>query len=89
MSNLIERLKSAVTALRVMFKYAEAHAVEDAIAALQANEDKAEVIKRFDAALQAKQAKIDALMWEFCPDEMTSEQITEWKKHQALSGEGG
>jgi predicted RNase H-like nuclease (RuvC/YqgF family) len=46
-------------------------------------------IQRLDAALRAKQAKIDALMWEFCPDEMTSEQITEWKKHQALSGEGG
>jgi hypothetical protein len=46
-------------------------------------------IQRLDAALRAKQAKTDALMWEFCPDEMTSEQITEWKKHQALSGEGG
>lgn len=30
----------------------------------------------------AQQAKIDALMFEFCPDEMSAEQITEWAKHQ-------
>ena len=28
------------------------------------------------------QAKIDALMLEYCPDEMTEEQIAEWEKHQ-------
>lgn len=28
------------------------------------------------------QAKIDALMLEYCPDEMTTEQIENWKRHQ-------
>jgi len=33
-------------------------------------------------ALDAKQAQIDALILEYCPDEMTEEQIEEWRKHQ-------
>lgn len=32
--------------------------------------------------IEAKQARIDSLMLEFCPDEMTEEQIFEWGKHQ-------
>lgn len=39
-----------------------------------------------DAA--SKQAKIDELMLEFCPDEMTDEQITEWAKHQVPAPKG-
>ncbi len=31
------------------------------------------------------QAKIDALMFEYCPDEMTPEQIAEWGRNQAPS----
>lgn len=32
--------------------------------------------------IAAKQAKIDALMFEFCPDKLTAEQIAKWSKHQ-------
>lgn len=32
--------------------------------------------------INSKQAKIDALMLEYCPDEMTPEQLEEWEKHQ-------
>jgi hypothetical protein len=32
--------------------------------------------------LDARQAKIDALMLEFCPDEMTADQLENWKRHQ-------
>jgi len=32
--------------------------------------------------LDAKQAKIDALMLEHCPEEMTPEQVTNWEKNQ-------
>ena len=32
-------------------------------------------------ALDDKQAKIDALMFEFCPGEMSAEQKAEWAKH--------
>ena len=32
------------------------------------------------------QAKIDALMLEYCPDEITPEQIENWKRHQVSAG---
>ena len=35
-----------------------------------------------EAQLASKQAKIDALMFEYCPDEMTDEQVEEWCRHQ-------
>src|SRR5688500_547471 len=38
-------------------------------------------------AIEAKQAKIDALMLEFCPGEMSAEQRAEWEKHQRPSAE--
>jgi hypothetical protein len=34
------------------------------------------------------EAKIDALMFEYCPEEMSLEQIMEWKKHQRPVQEG-
>jgi len=34
-------------------------------------------------AIESLQAKIDALMLEYCPDEMTKEQLTNWAEHQA------
>lgn len=34
----------------------------------------------------ALQAKIDSLMMEYCPSEMTAEQIEEWGKHQKSAG---
>ena len=37
--------------------------------------------------LASKQARIDALMFEHCPDEMTEEQVAEWKKHQVVKEE--
>jgi len=37
----------------------------------------------------AKQAEIDRLMLEFCPNEMTPEQIEEWGKHQRLASAQG
>lgn len=37
----------------------------------------------------AKQAMIDSLMREFCPEEMTKDQIENWKKHQVPFDEKG
>lgn len=37
---------------------------------------------RLREELAAKQAKIDNLMLEYCPDEMTPEQMAEWAKYQ-------
>ena len=34
------------------------------------------------AELESLQCKIDALMLEYCPDEMTEEQKVEWARHQ-------
>ena len=39
-----------------------------------------------ETQISAKQARIDELMWEYCPSEMTSEQIDEYSKHQTLAG---
>ena len=39
-------------------------------------------IQELEAEVAAKQAKIDALMMEFCPEDVTEEQYEEWAKHQ-------
>lgn len=39
-------------------------------------------LKELEAEVAAKQAKIDELMLEYCPDEMTPEQIEEWGRNQ-------
>ena len=44
-------------------------------------EDVESLVKK-NAALQAK---IDELMLEYCPDEMTPEQIAEWERNQSPS----
>ena len=41
-----------------------------------------------EAKLKQAQAKIDALMLEYCPDEMTPEQMAEWERHQKSYGMG-
>jgi hypothetical protein len=38
--------------------------------------------KKLEIELGYKQAVIDSLMLEYCPEEMTEHQITEWEKHQ-------
>lgn len=42
-----------------------------------------------DAAAGSLQARIDALMLEHCPDEMTPEQIAEWERHQVPVRDAG
>lgn len=44
--------------------------------------DAAAIIRDLRSAVAAKQARIDALMLEYCPDEMTPEQVAEWARHQ-------
>lgn len=39
-------------------------------------------IANLKSALESKQAKIDALMLEFCPGEMPAAQVGNWAKHQ-------
>lgn len=52
---------------------------------IQENVDFTEVrIAEIQKKLDAIQAQIDALMFEYCPDEMTKEQVDEWAKHQKL-----
>ena len=36
------------------------------------------------AAWNFQQAKIDQLMLEYCPKEMTEDQVAEWAKHQQV-----
>lgn len=42
--------------------------------------------KKWREIAEARQAQIDRLMLEYCPDEMTPEQIAEWSKHQRPAG---
>lgn len=39
-------------------------------------------IEQLEREAHAKQAHIDRLMLEYCPDEMTPEQVEEWGRHQ-------
>ena len=57
---------------------ADAIALADAYAALQ--EQNSSLSRR----IESHQARIDALMLEFCPDEMTAEQKAEWAGHQRI-----
>ena len=57
---------------------ADAIALADAYATLQ--EQNAGLLRR----IESHQARIDALMLEFCPDEMTAEQKAEWASHQRV-----
>lgn len=49
---------------------------------LQAQPAEAKHIQRLESENEAMQAKIDALMLEFCPGEMTAEQLERWASHQ-------
>lgn len=42
----------------------------------------ADEIESLRSQVEAKQAEIDSLMFEYCPDDMTPEQIAEYEKHQ-------
>lgn len=40
------------------------------------------IINELRVEVARKQAEIDRLMLEYCPDEMTAEQLAEWSAHQ-------
>ena len=42
-------------------------------------------IDKMQQEIDSLQAKIDSLMLEYCPDEMTDEQLTNWANHQRVS----
>lgn len=42
-------------------------------------------IRKLKEKVGSQQAKIDELMWEYCPSEMTPEQIAEYERHQVLA----
>lgn len=41
-----------------------------------------ETLETLQRTVDAQQAAIDKLMFEFCPEEMTTEQLERWKKSQ-------
>ena len=47
--------------------------------------DPLKVINKLHRRADALQAKIDSLMLEYCPDEMTEEQLTNWASCQRVS----
>jgi len=69
-------------------KYINAHTAQAVAAAREEGntqgwvECEADMQPEFDAKLAAKQAEIDRLMLEFCPAEMSAEQMATWESHQ-------
>ena len=51
----------------------------------EANEYAVSEIARLVKLNRHLQARIDQLMLEYCPDEITPEQITNWQAHQVRS----
>lgn len=45
-----------------------------------------DILEQTRREVSAKQAQIDRLMIEYCPEEMTPEQIENWKRHQVPAG---
>ncbi len=45
-----------------------------------------DTIEQQKSDIESLEAKIDALMLEFCPEDMTKEQMDNWEKHQIPSG---
>lgn len=74
-----------------------AERAEARAASAQGNADRqAEIARQFEieaaqskARAAAAQAKIDALMLEFCPNEMTPEQIACWEQNQVIAQKEG
>lgn len=62
----------------------ERHAEKEQLAALISGQP---VEDPRDAKIASLQAKIDALMLEYCPDEITLEQMEEWASHQVRTQE--
>lgn len=55
----------------------------DLIGAVVAERDAAlATLREAEKDAQSKQAQIDSLMFEYCPSEMTPEQVEEWGRHQ-------
>lgn len=51
-------------------------------------EQSEDVVQCLLKELDAKQAELDRVMFEHCPDEMTQEQIENWKRHQVVEPTG-
>ena len=73
-------LEQAESHAHICAKLAEEHKSDPVLFA--ALTDAAAIIRDLRSAVAAKQARIDALMLEYCPDEMTPEQVDEWARHQ-------
>jgi len=80
-SDEIESLRQQLAALKSELKTI-GNAIDDPRTDLTMT--MSEIIIEQKQQLAAAQARIDALMLEYCPDEMTKEQLVEWAKHQQI-----
>jgi len=59
------------------------HYLARAVTLLRVQRDTAqEQVSELRGRLDSRQAHIDALMWEYCPEDMTPEQRVKWAGHQ-------
>ena len=45
----------------------------------------ADLMREAARKIEAMQAKIDSLMFEYCPDDMTEDQIKNFEQHQGIT----
>lgn len=82
-----ERVQEAAKLLRLCSQQKMEMGMSEANQQLERFPEELRMRKELDELrreLAAKQAQIDRLMLEFCPDEMTQDQISEWKRHQKV-----
>lgn len=81
---LVVEIVPAEVARELERELAEEKAEHRATLTLAAQEREAheQAIANEQSRAEGLQAKLDALMFEYCPDEMTPEQIEEWGRHQ-------
>ena len=79
----LDQLRAENASLKEAISLSEDSRLMDEYLKLErANARQAEQLAAAVTDANSKQARIDELMLEYCPDEMTPEQIEEWAKHQ-------
>jgi hypothetical protein len=80
---LVDRVFFEDRKLSIQLLTEHARTLENELAACSAAFDRQqEMLDRNAEQIASKQAQIDRLMMEYCPEEMSPEQKAEWKKHQ-------
>ena len=83
MSDLIKRLRKSAKCVHLIVEETIADDLSGCLRLAATYIEKRDArIEELEAQLDGKQARIDSLMQEYCPDGMTEKQWQEWERHQ-------